>query len=489
MPGITLLGLGPGDPAKLTREAWEVLASAGEVWLRTKQHPTADGLPATVRVYSFDDLYEKGEDFEAVYATIVDKVLELGQRPQGVIYAVPGDPFMAEATCPAIAERARTLRQAQGKPLGLPLKIVSGVSFLEPAFAALGLDPYPRLTLMDALELSQAHVPSFPPDMPVLIAQIYSRMVAAEVKMTLNAVYPDEHPVRLVHAAGTKDELVEDIPLYEIDRSKHIGLLTVLYVPPLGEGTSFEAFQEIVAHLRAPDGCPWDKEQTHQSLRAHLLDEAYETLAALDSGDPAKMAEEFGDLLLQIVLHAQIAGEEGEFSMADVLKGIYTKIVHRHPHVFGDIEVEGVKGVLRNWEKLKEDERRAHGEGEKGPLDGIPLALPALIQAQEYQERAARVGFDWPKIEGVLEKIAEEIQEVREAADEKELEAEIGDLFFALVNLARWKKVEAESALRGTNMRFKERFAHVEAGAKKQGKKLSEMTLDEMEALWQEAKR
>jgi tetrapyrrole methylase family protein/MazG family protein len=481
MPGITLLGLGPGDPAKLTREAWEVLFSAGEVWLRTEQHPAVAGLPVSVRVHSFDDLYEKSESFDDVYAAIVNKVLVLGQRPEGVVYAVPGDPFVAESTCPVIVERARTL--------GLPLKIVSGVSFLEPVFAALGLDPYPRLTLVDALELSQAHVPAFPPDMPVLIAQVYSRMVAAEVKMTLNALYPDEHPVRLVHAAGTKDELVEDIPLYEIDRSEHIGMLTVLFLPPLGEGTSFEAFQEIVAHLRAPDGCPWDKEQTHRSLRSHLLDEAYETLAALDSEVPDKMTEEFGDLLLQIVLHAQIASEEGEFNMVDVLKGIYSKILRRHPHVFGDIQVDGVKGVLQNWEKLKADERQANSENKKGPLDGIPLALPALIQAQEYQDRAARVGFDWPKIEGVLEKIAEEIQEVREAADEDELEAEIGDLFFALVNLARWKKVDAESALRGTNIRFRERFTYVEAGAKKQGKKLSEMTLDEMEALWQEAKK
>jgi tetrapyrrole methylase family protein/MazG family protein len=209
----------------------------------------------------------------------------------------------------------------------------------------------------------------------------------------------------------------------------------------------------------------------------------------MDSEEPARMAEEFGDLLLQIVLNAQIASEEGEFSMADVLKGIYDKIIHRHPHVFGDIQVDGVKGVLQNWEKLKADERQANGESEKGPLDGIPLALPALIQAQEYQDRAARTGFDWPEIGGVLEKIIEEIQEVREAANEDELAAELGDLFFALVNLARWKKVDAESALRETNIRFKKRFGYVEAGAKKQGKKLHEMTLDEMETLWQEAKK
>jgi len=481
MPGITLLGLGPGDPAKLTREAWEVLVSADQVWLRTKEHPTIASLPPALKIHSFDELYEKSDSFEDVYSAIVEKVLEMGKSPLGVIYAVPGDPYVAEATCPEIAQRAKTL--------GVPLKIVSGLSFLEPVFASLDLDPYPRLVLMDALELSQAHCPAFPPDMPVLVAQVYSRMVAAEVKMTLNTVYPDEHPVRLVHAAGTTDEIIENIPLYEIDRSKHIGLLTVLYVPPLGEGTSFEAFQEIVARLRAPDGCPWDREQTHESLRPHLMEEAYETLAAMDSGAPAEMAEEFGDLLLQIVLNAQIASEDGDFNMADVLKGIYDKIIRRHPHVFGDVTLEGVQGVLKNWEKLKAVERANSHEPGKGLLDGVPLALPALSQAQEYQDRAARVGFDWKEVSGVLDKIAEEIQEVREVTNEQDLIAELGDLFFALVNLARWKNVDAESALRGTSIRFKKRFAFVEQGARKQGRKLSEMSIDEMEALWQEAKR
>jgi tetrapyrrole methylase family protein/MazG family protein len=481
MPGITLLGLGPGDPAKLTREAWEILGSAAEIWLRTKSHPTVAGLPASVEVHSFDDLYDTSDTFEDVYAAIIEKILELGRRAEGVVYAVPGDPFLAEATCPAIAQRARVA--------GVPLKIVNGISFLEPVFTALGLDPYPRLTLVDALELSQAHLPGFPPDMPALVAQIYSRMVAAEVKVTLNAVYPDEHPVRLVHAAGTSEQLVEDLPLYEIDRSEHIGLLTVLYVPALGEGSSFEAFQEIVAHLRAPEGCPWDREQTHQSLRASLLEESYEALAALDSEDPQKMTEEFGDLLLQIVLNAQIASEEGEFGMADVFQGIYKKLIRRHPHVFGEARVDGVGGVLKNWEKLKAEERAGSREPEKGLLDGVPLALPALLQAQDYQDRAARVGFDWPELQGVLEKITEEIQEVRDAVDPQELAGELGDLIFSLVNLARWKKIDAESALRGTNMRFRQRFAYVEAGAKKQSRNLSDLNIDEMETLWQEAKK
>ena len=481
MTGITLLGLGPGDPGKLTREAWDLLGSAGEVWLRTNQHPVVAGLPPSLIVHSFDDLYDGGDSFEDVYASIVEKILELGQRTDGVIYAVPGDPFLAEATCPVIAQRARSK--------GLPVRIINGLSFLEPVFAALGLDPYPRLALVDALELSLAHVPSFPADMPALVAQIYSRMVAAEVKVTLNAVYPDEHPVRLVHAAGTQAELVEELPLYKIDRSEHIGLLTVLYLPALKQGTSFEAFQEIIAHLRAPDGCPWDKEQTHQSLRAHLLEESYEALEAMDSEDPSKMAEEFGDVLLQIVLNAQIASEEGEFGMSDVFKGIHDKIIRRHPHVFGEVQVDGVGGVLKNWEKLKAEERASSTKPEKGLLGGVPLALPALVQAQEYQERAAHVGFDWPGVEGVLEKIFEEIREVREAPNYDELAGEIGDLFFALVNLARWKKIDAESALRGTNARFRQRFAHIENSAKKQGRKVSDMSLDEMESFWQEAKQ
>jgi tetrapyrrole methylase family protein/MazG family protein len=481
MPGITLLGLGPGDPSKLTRQAWDVLASSKEIWLRTNQHPTLGGFPPRLKIHSFDDLYENCDSFEEVYAAIVEKVMELAKAPAGVVYAVPGDPFVAESTSPEIAKRARAK--------GIPLRIVNGLSFLEPVFAALGLDPYPHTVLLDALELSQLHVPPSPPDQPILVSQIYSRLVAAEVKMTLNTIYPDDHPVSLVHAAGTDNEFVEQIPLFEMDRSERIDLLTVLYVPPLGQGTSFESFQEIVAHLRAPNGCPWDREQTHASLRTHLMGEAYEALAAMDAGDPQKMAEEFGDLLLQIVLNSQIASEEQEFTMADVLKGIHDKIIHRHPHVFGDLNLNDVQGVLKNWEKLKADERAQSSEPEKGILDGVPLALPALTQAQEYQERAAHVGFDWKEVDGVLDKILEEVQEVRQVTSEEQLNDELGDLIFSLVNLARWKKIDAEAALRRTSMRFRERFAFIEQDAKKQGRKLTDLSLEEMEVLWQRAKK
>jgi len=480
MAGITILGLGPGNPFQITREAWEVITTSEEIWLRTSQHPTVAAFPDTIELKSFDDLYEVGESFEAVYEQIVNKILELGTRKQGVIYAVPGDPFIAESTGPEITRRARSM--------GLELHIISGVSFVEPVFSALGLDPFPQITLMDALELSQYQIPPFPVDAPVLVAQIYSRLIAAEVKTTLNNIYPDNYKVVLIHGAGTEAERVEELNLYEIDRSDRIGLLTVLYIPSMGKGTSFEAFQEVVARLRAPNGCPWDQQQTHQSLRPHLLEEAYEVLAALDSEDPLDMTEEFGDLLLQIVLNAQIGSEEGGFSMLDVLKGIYDRIIRRHPHVFGDVKVDGVANVLENWENLKAAERKTNGDAIKGILGGVPLTLPALIQAQEYQDRAARIGFDWPNIEGVLEKIEEEIGEINRVENPSELMDEIGDLIFALVNLARWKGVDAESALRGTNRKYKQRFSYIEQFALKQNRKIADLSLDEMETAWQEAK-
>ena len=479
-PSITLLGLGPGDAALLTRQAWSFLESISELHLRTNQHPAVAELPPHLSIHSFDNLYDTAESFEAVYAAIVEQVLSLGRRPQGVVYAVPGHPFVAEATCPEIARRA-----AQE---GLPIQVIEGLSFLEPTFSALGFDPLPRMTLVDAFELAGLHVPSFQPDAPALITQIHSPAQASEVKLTLMEVYPDEHPVSLVHAAGTNQQVVEQLPLYEIDRSPHIGLLTTLFLPPLGRGTSFEAFQEVIAHLRAPDGCPWDREQTHQSLRTHLLEETYEALDALDNDNPQEMQEEFGDLLLQIVLHAQIASEYGEYRMADVIQTIFDKIVRRHPHVFGDWEVEGVGHVLQNWEKLKAAERQANGASEKGILDGVSLALPALTQAQEYQARAARMGFEWPSLQGYLDKIIEECRELIQAETTQQRNLEIGDVMFTLVNLARHYGIDAESALRETNIRFRRRFAYLEQAAQRQGRPLSEFSIEEMLALWRESK-
>lgn len=349
-------------------------------------------------------------------------------------------------------------------------------------FELLRIPAPPRLILLGARTLADAHVPPYPPDMPALLVGVNSKELAVHLKDVVLTTYPKDHAIVVIDGGEKRD-----LDAGELENSP-VSDSSCWFIPALGEGASFESFAEIVAHLRAPNGCPWDREQTHESLRKHLLEEAYETITAIDSGDFVHMREEFGDLLLQIVLQTQIASEEEQFNINEVIQGIHSKILRRHPHVFGDLKLDGVDGVLTNWEKLKEQERGEKKDG-KGLLDGVPLSLPALSQAQEYQDRAARVGFDWPEVEGVLEKIKEEIDEIKRAETDFELASEIGDLFFAIVNLARWKRVDAESVLRQTNMKFRKRFAYVEQGAKRQGRNLSELTLDEMEALWQAAKK
>ena len=306
-------------------------------------------------------------------------------------------------------------------------------------FTTLCIAPPSKLTLLEAQTLASAHVPPFPPDMPALLTGIDTSELALQVRTILLTVYPSGHGVFVGDSDKMKEETLGGFGTGEFSPE------TCLYIPSLGEGTSFESFAEIVAHLRAPDGCPWDKEQTHQTLRKHLMEESYETLSAMDANDIDGMREEFGDLLLQIVLNSYIAYQDKEFSFTEVTKHIYDKIVRRHPHVFGDVKLDGVDGVLQNWEKLKEKERKGKKE-DKGILDGVPAALPALNQAQEYQDRAARVGFDWPEIEDVLDKVREEIEEVKTAENPEQVKAELGDLFFVLVNLSRWRGVDAESA-------------------------------------------
>lgn len=247
--------------------------------------------------------------------------------------------------------------------------------------------------------------------------------------------------------------------------------------------SSYESLLEVIAHLRSPEGCPWDRAQTHSSLRKHLLEEAYEALEALDNGDLTALREELGDLLLQILLQAQIASESGAFDASDVVAGIQAKLIRRHPHVFGDLELSDVDQVMRNWEHFKEAEKG------NGLLDGVPASLPALAQAQELQGRAARVGFDWPQIEGVLEKVGEELQEIRQAGAPRQRERELGDLLFAIVNYARWVGADPEAALRETNQRFRRRFARMSEAARHSGKQLDQLGIEELEQLWVAAKQ
>jgi len=249
--------------------------------------------------------------------------------------------------------------------------------------------------------------------------------------------------------------------------------------------SKFDALVEIIARLRAPDGCPWDREQTHQSLRGNLLSECYEVMEVLDEGNPEKLCEELGDLLLQIVLHAQIARDNGEFEIGDVVKSITAKIVRRHPHIFGSTKVKDAEEVMHNWEELKREERE---EG-ASMLEGVPKEMPSLGYAYEIQRRVARVGFDWEDTEGVIDKLVEEVKELQEADSPEERAQEYGDLFFTLANIARREGVDPEAALREANRKFYKRFAYMEELCRQRGQSFHELSFDEQNALWEEAKR
>lgn len=479
--GITIVGLGPGAAEDLTRRAWDALTTAPRLFLRTSQHGCVAGFPSSLRYESLDALYETHDRFEDVYRAIIDALMAAA-REGDLVYAVPGDPLVGEATTTGLLEAAREA--------GIAVEVVNGVSFVEPLLALLGVDALDGLQLLDGLQVAAMHHPPINPSTPALLAQVYSPAVASDVKLTLMNQYPDDFELRLVHGAGTAGARVETLPLYALDRSQQIGAMTALYLPALGEHSSFESAQEIIAHLRAPEGCPWDREQTHESLRRFLIEEAWEVLEAIEDGDAAALAEELGDLLLQIVLHAQIATEEGRFRMADVLQRINAKMIRRHPHVWGDVDVRGdPDAVVRNWEELKRAEKAAVGKDGEHLLDSLPRGMPALLEALRLQERAAKVNFDWSRQSQVLDKLREELDELQAAQNDAERERELGDLLFTLVNLARWLKLEPEGALRAANARFRGRFRFVEERARDSGQPLNEHSLAQLDALWNEAKR
>jgi tetrapyrrole methylase family protein/MazG family protein len=437
---IIIVGLGPGDADCLTQEAWRVLSEAPEIYVRTQEHPAVSALPGE-RIRPFDDVYAREEQFTAVYEEIARRVVALGERPEGVVYAVPGHPRVGEQTTPRI--------EALAKARGIPVRIVDGLSFLEPVLDALRIDPLDGagLQIVDAMLIAQRHYPPLDPTVPALIAQCYNRAIASDVKLTLLSAYPDEHPVTVLSGIGTEAAQIRELPLVELDRTGQFDDLTTLYVPSVAPGGSVIELQEVLAHLRAPEGCPWDREQTHESLRANLLEETYEVLDALDRGDTDSLREELGDLLMQIVFHTQIAAEEAEFRVADVARGIVTKLWRRHPHVFGDVTVDGVGDVLRNWEAIKADERKEK-PGNHSLLSGIPQGLPALAQAQAYLSRAERVGQSQPDS---LEAVRELLPSLESSPKPEE---PLGQLLLLVANWARRRGLDAESALRAANARL-----------------------------------
>ena len=480
---LTIIGLGPGPIADLSLRAWRKLQESQTLYLRTSRHPCVPQLPPHLRCISFDAAYEAHDRFDDVYRAITEALLERARAGDDLIYAVPGDPMIGEATV------SRLLAAASDE--SLDIEIISGISFIEPCLALIGLDALDGLQILDALDVAPRYHPPINPAQPALIAQVYSRGAASDLKLTLMNQYPADFGVKLLHMAGGERASAEELPLFEIDRSDRIDVMTTLYIPPLGSLSSFAKFQEIIAHLRSEQGCPWDREQTHQSLRPFLIEETYEALEAMDREDPAALAEELGDVLLQVVLHAQIATDEGDFQMADILRRVNDKMIRRHPHVYGDVNVAGdARQVTANWEDIKRAEKARSGHARESLLDGVPTAAPALLVAYRYSQRASKVGFDWQHVQGVEDKAREEFAEIFAASSGTERAHEIGDLIFVLVNWLRWLGVEdPESLMREINAKFYRRFRHVEARAQRAGLALSSLSLDEMETWWQEAKR
>lgn len=459
---ITIVGLGPGDPELITRRAWALLTTSAEVWVRTCHHPAVSAVAAHTQVHSYDHLYEQHHDFAAVYDGIAADVLARAAAGD-VVYAVPGDPSVAEATTLAI----RSLAEVQG----VLVTIMPGVSFLEPTFSALAQDPIQGVQMVDATTLAASFHPTGSTQQGMLVVQLYSRFLAGDVKLTLMNAYPDEHSVTLVSGAGTDKVRVHVMPLYELDRHEHFDDLTTLWVPALTRPSSYDTLQEIIAHLRAPDGCPWDREQTHESLRPYLLEESYEVLEALDQNDTAALSEELGDLLIQVALHVQIATEDGEFMLSDVIGHVVEKLVRRHPHVFSDVEVVDSADVTRNWEAIKQAERKQNDGAQKVKkktmLDGISKSLPALAQAQTYVERLARVGYPLPSLQ---------------AMDE----AELGQALLKLVEQAEVAGVDAESALRHACEVLRTRLQTIEAGIADQDGSLLDLDPQQQRIIWEQ---
>ncbi len=398
MSQITILGLGPGEWKHLTLEAVEVLNDHKEMWLRTRHHPLVEQMPANLTVHSFDEWYEEADEFAPLYERIAKEVVRLGEREQGVLYAVPGNPSVGESTVGLIRLFAQDAQ--------IPVQIIEGLSFIAPSLAVMNADALDGLQIADAMVIAQAHYPAFDADCPVLIAQVYNKVVASNLKLTLLELYPPTHPVTLLHGAGTNQAKSVTCELHELDHHSDFAYLTSLWVPPLPHASSLPHLQNIVAHLRAPEGCPWDREQDHHTLRSSVLEEAYEVVDAIDRESPTDLYEELGDLLLMVTMNAQIASEGGEFSMVEVIKAISEKLIRRHPHVFGHITVNDTGEVVENWEAIKAIERAAKGlsAAAKDDFDDVPLAMPALTRARKIARKAMKKGWNAPDAADIFAK-------------------------------------------------------------------------------------
>lgn len=439
---IEIVGLGAGTIEQLPLGVYKrIIQSEKPIYVRTLNHPVTHALREEgVVLHSFDEIYEGHETFQEVYNEIVSKLTQLA-GDQSIIYAVPGHPMLAEATVQLL------LKQTE-----VEVRITGGQSYLDDLFTALQIDPIDGFQFVDATGFNRNQLNY---RNHLIFSQVYDAFIASNVKLTLLEDLPADYPVTVVEAAGTSDEIVRVTSLEDLDRSLEISNLTTLYIPPVPidlQNHTFNRLREIIAVLRAPDGCPWDKKQTHESLREYAVEEVYEFIEAVDEQDDEGMIEELGDVLLQIMLHSQIGEDDGYFTVNDVIQTLADKMIHRHPHVFGDAQVDSVDDVYTNWDALKKVEK---GDTRTSVFDGIPKNLPALLKAYKVQKKTTKVMSDNVDIQELWNTIAEKEKLIRSLdAASGEIESLLGQLLFALVRVSRYYKINPEMALSQVNNQF-----------------------------------
>lgn len=478
---IKIVGLGPGSTESLTIGTINILKNSSKIYLRTEKHPTVDYLKScNIQFDTYDIMYEKSEKFDDVYKSIAEDLICKERKFKDIVYAVPGHPL--------VAEKSVTLLLELCKSNSIETEVIPAVSFIDALMESLKIDVIHGVKIIDAFDIREQILDK---RVSTIITQVYDKFIASEVKLALMEYYDDDTEIYFVRAAGVKDlESVRKIYLYELDRQQDIDYLTSLYIPKnLGATHDLYDLLDIMERLRSEDGCPWDREQNHESLKKYLIEECYEVIEAIDEKDDDKLIEELGDVLLQIIFHSQIGKEEGFFNINDVIKAICDKMIKRHPHVFANVSADTSEEVLVNWDSIKKKEQGLKTYTDE--LRHVAKSLPALIRAEKVQRKAAKVGFDWDKVECALDKVLEEYYEVKNVYKGKErvkIVEEIGDLIFASVNVARFLDIDPEFALNYTIEKFIKRFAYIEEMAKSKGVDMMNMTLKQMDALWEEAK-
>ncbi len=481
MSKLKIVGLGPGDYSLISYGALEALREDKKIYLRTKKHPIVEKLEEEIEYTSLDYFYEQEENFEDVYYNISKFIVDEALK-EDIVYAVPGHPRVAEKTVSTIESLA--------KEVGLEVETIASMSFVDAMFNYLAIDPAEGFKLLDVFEMENAYIDT---NTSMIITQVYDLFIASNLKLKLMEYYDYDQEVCIVNAAGVKNlESKKTVLLCELDRpDNHFDYLSSIYIPKSSKKmyNSVKDLEDIMIKLRGENGCDWDKKQTHQTLKKYLIEESYELINAIDNDDIDEMIEELGDVLLQIIFHCQIGYEEGYFDLKEVVNGICTKLINRHPHVFNDVDLDMSK-FEKTWEDIKQEEKN-----ETKITDGlkrIPNHLPSLMKADKVQSKAALVGFDWDNINDILKKIEEEYKELLDeckSMNVKYIKEELGDVLFSLVNLARFLHIDSEEALNGTNDKFIRRFEFIEDSALKLGKDINDMSLEEMDRLWDEAKK